>query len=404
MSSQQEIIRPSHPQKFFERLLIFLSLLLFLYSFTQVDLGLTLTRASIFATIQHAFQYIGFFNRPLSTFLLTILIIGFTTTYFMYLLFIKRQPVSKAHLWRTIFIVSGVLALSYTAFSYDIFNYIFDAKIITFYHQNPYLHKALDFPGDPMLSFMHWTHRTYPYGPFWLGISLPFSYIGLQFFLPTYFLFKGLALMGYLLTVYSISRILQMVSPKHETLGIAFFALNPLVLIESLVSGHNDIAMMGVGMFGFHLFLKKKYFLSFIILIFSAGIKFATGFIIPLFALLYVFRRKNTQFSWESIFFSLLIAMIASFGAMMIRSGQFQPWYLLVILPFASLLSRHRYVLIPFFIISFGALLNYLPYFYSGNWDDPIPSILLQINSITLLMACISGVVFYLRDKKIDTR
>ena len=46
---------------------IVVSICLFLYSYTQVDLNLTLSRASTVQTIQKAFQYIGFYNRPVST-------------------------------------------------------------------------------------------------------------------------------------------------------------------------------------------------------------------------------------------------------------------------------------------------------------------------------------------------
>jgi hypothetical protein len=43
------------------------SLSLFLYSYTQVDLNLTLSRVSLWQTIQRAFQYVGYFQRPVST-------------------------------------------------------------------------------------------------------------------------------------------------------------------------------------------------------------------------------------------------------------------------------------------------------------------------------------------------
>ncbi len=399
MSTKEEVKTSSYSQLLFEKLLILFSFLLFLYSFTQVDLGLTLTRASFIATIQHAFQHVGYFNRPLSTLLFIVLLIALTSVYYGYLFLTKRQALSSRILWRTIFIVGGLLTLSYTAFSYDIFNYIFDAKIVTLYHQNPYLHKALDFPGDPMLSFMHWTHRTYPYGPFWLGVTIPLSYVGLQFFLPTYFLFKALALGGYLLTIYSISRIAKIISPSYEKLSIVFFAFNPLVLIESLVSGHNDIIMMGIGMYGIYLFLRKRYAISFLLLVLSAGIKYATGFVIPLFIILYLFERKDIKIPWNSSLMSLLVAMGIAFGAIILRSGSFQPWYLLVVLPFASLLVKNKYILIPSLIISVGALFNYVPFFYVGNWNPPIPSVLLQINLLALLLAITCGIAFYLKDR-----
>ena len=37
---------------------------LFFYSFTQVDLSLTLSRLSIYQTLEKQFQYIGFYQRP----------------------------------------------------------------------------------------------------------------------------------------------------------------------------------------------------------------------------------------------------------------------------------------------------------------------------------------------------
>src|SRR5581483_6050937 len=179
----------------------FLSLLyLFLYSFTQVDLDLTLSRLSLWQVFQKFFQHIGYFQRPLSTGLyLSILVLLFI----FYGIFLKLAHTLKTkQMWVLIFGAAVILVFSYNAFSYDLFNYIFDAKIITHYHQNPYLHKALDYPGEYMLNFMRWTHRTYPYAPFWLVLTVPLSFIGMQFFLPTFFLFKLLMGASYLGSTY----------------------------------------------------------------------------------------------------------------------------------------------------------------------------------------------------------
>src|SRR3989344_5808063 len=40
---------------------------LFFYSYTQVDLNLTLSKISLAFAFQNYFQYIGYFQRPLST-------------------------------------------------------------------------------------------------------------------------------------------------------------------------------------------------------------------------------------------------------------------------------------------------------------------------------------------------
>ena len=137
----------------------------FLYSFTQIDLSLTLSKASVWQDIQKSFQHIGYFQRPLSTLIFLILTLFLFLIYSLYLKFSLANKLTRKKVWYLIIFISIVLSFSYNAFSYDIFNNIFDAKILTYYHQNPFIHKALDFPNDPMLSFMHWTHRTYPYGP-----------------------------------------------------------------------------------------------------------------------------------------------------------------------------------------------------------------------------------------------
>ena len=54
-------------EKTFSFLFLITILFVFFYSFTQVDLSLTLSRASFITTLQRSFQYIGYFNRPLST-------------------------------------------------------------------------------------------------------------------------------------------------------------------------------------------------------------------------------------------------------------------------------------------------------------------------------------------------
>lgn len=366
---------------------------LFLYSFTQVDLGLTLTRWPLWQeTIQKFFQHIGYFNRPLSTILyISIIFLLFC----FYALFIKRakdREISRKELWGVIILTSIILTFSYNAFSYDLFNYVFDAKIVTFYHQNPYLQKALDYRGDPMLGFMHWTHRTYPYGPVWLALTIPLSYLGMKIFLVTLILFKLLAAVCFVGTTYYIGKILQKISPENELSGIVLFALNPLVIIESLVSAHIDIVMMFFVVFSFYLFIHKRYIFSFLIFCISVGIKFATIFAVPALILYWLTKRQKQNLDWERISLSLTLLMIIPVVLASIRTT-YQPWYLLNVLPFAALVSRKFYIVIPSFIISLFSLFEYVPFLYLGNWDPPVPYYLTLITAASILLSfCIVGV------------
>lgn len=358
---------------------------LFFYSFTQIDLSLTLSQVSIWQTAEKFFKNIGYFQRPLSSFLFVSIVLLLFVFYLLILNAICKKEMLKKTIWFLIIAAAVILTFSYNAFSYDLFNYMFDAKIITYYSQNPYIHKALDFPGDPMLSFMHWTHRLYPYGPTWLGLTVPLSFVGMQFFLPTFFLFKMLMSMSFLGTVYFIGRILQKFSLKNELFGIAFFALNPLVIIESLVSAHNDIVMIFIVMWSLFLLMNKKYVRSIILFILSIGVKFATAFIFPIYALVLYLQSKKKTVNWQFLFAVMTAVMIIPVILASYRTN-FQPWYLLNILPFAALVSRSYYVFIPGVIVSLFATFQYLPFLYLGNWDKPVPSILfwMTVGSIVL--------------------
>jgi len=380
-------------KKMFPPLWIFGALLLFLYSFTQVDLSLTLSRASIFQTIEKSFQYIGWFNRPLSTYLY----IGvFAILFILYLWTVKlvsRNKLTRRTIWLGIFIVTGILALSYNAFSYDIFNYIFDAKIVTHYHQNPYLHKALDFPGDPMLSFMRWTHRVYPYGPIWLVMSVPLSWIGHNIFIITFYLFKIMIASFFLLTVWSIEKIGKILKFENVLLPVVAFAFNPFVLSESLVSAHNDIVMMGMALFATSLLLNKATMKGSVLYILSIGLKFATGFAFLGFLVLLAIKKSKYIIEVTTILmiFAVIIASVRT---------NFQPWYLLYVMPFAVLLFQKRAIRYTLYIFSLAGVAYYIPFLFNGNWDQPIPMILNYIILGATILSILSFFIFFPRSKR----
>lgn len=370
------------------------AIILFLYSFTQVDLGLTLTRASVWQTIQRAFQSIGYFNRPLSTYIFIFILLILTTLYLFTLRLIKDGKLTRKELWMVILAISVVLFFSYNAFSYDLFNYIFDAKIVTYYHQNPYVQKALDYPGDPMLSFMHWTHRTYPYGPVWLGITVPISFISLNYFIINLYLFRLLVVASYVGSLYFLEKILHKTKVAVPLFGLAFFALNPMVIIETLVSAHNDIVMIFLTLVSLYLFLSAKYVFSIITLLLSIGIKFGTAVLLPVY-IFYPYLKIYIKNVNSILLHVLLLLMIIPVFFATVRTN-YQPWYLLLVLPFAALLSHKPYVFIPSVVISIFSLFHYAPFLYTGNWDDPIPQILTIITISSIIISVILIITVYL--------
>ena len=368
---------------------------LFFYSFTQVDLSLTLSQVSIWQTVQKSFQEIGYFNRPLSTALFVLVLAALFAYYIYFLILAYRKKLKIKDIGIIICFTAVILAFSYNAFSYDLFNYIFDGKIITYYHQNPYFHKALDYPNDPMLSFMHWTHRLYPYGPFWLVLTTPLSLIGMNIFLLTFFLFKFLAAGFYLGSVYLIYKINKKINSGWEIFNTILFALNPLVIIESLVSAHNDIAMVFFALLGVYLYVEKNKLLGIFSIFLSAMIKIPTAvLLLPL--LINALPFKKYHLNNEKLTWSFVILSIAGVLYSMTKL-EIQPWYFLWVIPFIALLKPNRIVLAASIGFSLGLVLRYVPYLYYGSWDGfALP----LRNALTLLCLFVPSIITFVWSRK----
>lgn len=372
---------------------------LFFYSLTQVDLNLTLTRINLAFAVQDFFQHIGYFERPLSATWYSITSIVWVVVYSVGLWLSVKKQWSVRMIWILVGLTVGILWVSYPAFSYDIYNYMFDARIITLYHENPYIHKALDYPQDPWINFMRWTHRVYPYGPVWLVLTVPLSYLGFGVVIPTLLLFKSLAAISYLIAVRCVVSIMKIVQPKMAVAGILAFALNPLVVIESLVSGHNDIGMMALGLASVLLLLKKRWVWALVVLSLSIGIKFATVFLLPVYILVIIQQLRGNKVSGEKVALLCAIFMIGAVVAATVRT-QFQPWYLLYVLPFASLVSYKRYIVAPIIILTLAGLAQYVPFLYTGNWDPPIPDILNGIMLGGVAVSVLTGGILFALSKQ----
>ena len=224
-------------------LLINLSLYIFLwlFSFTQVDLNLTLVSSKIVIIFISWLQNIGYYHRLAST-VIYISIIGFLFSFFIYNLWLfSKNKIGLKYLVFSSILNTTILILAYPFLSADIFNYLFDAKIMLKYHTSPYSHKPLDFPNDEWLRFMRWTHRYSPYGPVWLLFSLIPASLGFGKFILNLLFFKVFIAFFHFLNIFLIYKIIQRVNPKNLLLGTAFYALNPLIIIEGIANGHNDI-------------------------------------------------------------------------------------------------------------------------------------------------------------------
>lgn len=339
--------------------LVLLGFTLFSYAFVDPNLFYLKKIYSGFA-----FQY-----RGVATILYLLSIVLFSIFYLLFLWLLKKKVLTISSIKWLIGISSFFLLFSYPAMlSYDIFNYTATAKVLFFYHENPYLFMPIEFISDPLLLFTHAANKIALYGPVWIILTgLPY-FFGFGNFLLNILSLKLLIGVFYLEMIFLIWKL------SKNIFSTVLFALNPLVIIETLVSGHNDTAMMFFALFSFFLLTKKKLFLGALFLIFSILIKYATLALVPLFLYgTWKILQKQTV-DWEKIWYFSAWAMFIAFLLSPIRE-EIYPWYAIWFLPFIALIPKKRLLLFISLALSFGLLLRYIPFMLLGTHFGVTPFI-----------------------------
>ena len=123
----------------------------------------------------------------------------------------------------------------------DIYLYMFYGRIIAHYGENPILVPPNQFPGDPLLDRVFWGWLPSSYGPVWLLLSGLVSTLAGESLWTNLLTYKGVALLAHLLTVVVVWALLRRTQPGLATWAAVFYGWNPLVLIEGVGNGHNDV-------------------------------------------------------------------------------------------------------------------------------------------------------------------
>jgi hypothetical protein len=289
-----------------------------IYSYTQVDLNLTLSSNQTYQIIQRQLTNIGYFNRPLSTIIFFTILALLTTNYGLLITRYKQWQLSIKQIWYLLFAFCFLLFASYPAFAHDIFNYMFDARTVVKYGQNPYFTTPLNFPNDDWIRFMRWTHVGSVYPPGWLITTIPFYILGFGKFTLTLLSFKFLGLISFLAS----SWLMLKIAGRRAWI---LWSFNPMVLIESLSSVHNEITMVAFTLLAFYIFGTKKI-PAYLSLIFAGLIKYTSFLLLP-------FLNHPT--------FAAIAAWIGAIAFFFAR--EINPWYIL--LPVAiSFMSKNKYL------------------------------------------------------------
>ena len=187
-----------------------------------------------------------------------------------------------------------VQVLAPVMLSSDVFAYALYGRVTSVYHANPYDLAPPVAAGDPFLKLFAQEYLPSWYGPVWTLIStvitkLTGEHIGL-----TVLAFRLTSIVAALACAALILASLRRHAPERATQGLVFFLWNPLLIIETGMSGHNDAVMLVFVLLAVWLHLRGCKVCAVVALTLSAMVKFLTGMLIPLYVLL-VLRELSAE-------------------------------------------------------------------------------------------------------------
>ena len=318
--------------------------------------------------------------------LATILYVGIILSMFaIYALLLRKvKKINSSTVWKLVWLSVGILLLAYPAFSNDIFNYIATAKVIYLYGENPYVVMPIEIENEPMLMFMHAANKFVLYGVSWITLSAIPHFLGLNNLLLTMFTFKLFIVSFYI----GLCLVIWRLSDRKAS-ALIFFALNPLVLLETFVGVHNDVVAMFFALLSYYLLQKRRLYLSLLILVISIFIKYATIFLLPAYIFAFVFTLKKKTIDWDRIWSWSAISMLAIFMLSPLREEMYS-WYFIWPISFIALLNLRKSAIgLVTAVFSVGLLLRFVPFIYTREWGGVTPLVKMLVTLIPPIIALI---------------
>lgn len=310
---------------------------------------------------------LSYFQRDKALVIYAFIVILLFIFYWRILEKVKKKEYNMDQIRTYIIISIAMLFFSYSGFSNDIFNYIATSKVTFLYKENPYLVMPIEIPNEPMLVYMHASNKFALYGWSWILLTAIPYFVGNGNLLLTIFSFKGFIVLFYLALIYLI-----WIVSKKNLWSLTFFALNPLVLLETLVSSHNDVVMMFLALLSFYYLKKKRMIISVVLLVLSVFIKYATLFLVPVYLYMCFLKIRKIKIDWQKTWLYCGISMYIIFFLSPLREEMYS-WYYIWPLTFLALVKNNDILFYSSFGFSFGLSHRISPFIYTREWGGITP-------------------------------
>lgn len=360
-------------------LYLLLGIFFTLFSYFFVDANLVLSTNTSIQAVFNGMRTFFQNNRGLIAGLYILILAGYYLLFVFLLKKIGTFPKSFRYGVIPLFIsIYAVLVFSYPATSYDLFNYMATAKVTFVHRENPYIVMPIDIANDPVLAYTRAANKTALYGPAWILLtSAPVLFGGGNVWI-TMVLFRIVTTLFLLLTAYLLYRL-----SSGDLVKTAFFAFNPLVILETGSAGHNDIVMIYFVMFALYAVFGrtiKNRVIAYGSMLLSILVKGVTIVLLP-----FLFLRLRAQTVWRLAFWILFAVFVI---AAPIRE-ELYPWYAIWFLPFAALLDARKFEKGFAVALSIGLELRHVPYMVMGYYEGYGPMLRVLCTILPVAVYCV---------------
>ncbi len=140
----------------------------------------------------------------------------------------------------------SILIWLYPVTATDLFQYVMRARVAVVHQANPLAVAPGQFPGDPLLPFTGvWRNSVSPYGPAWELLAGTVARLGPTTAVAGALAYKVVAFLAYVVCLGVLATARRSAGQQRgDALVVIFFAWNPLVLIQGIGNGHNDLVML----------------------------------------------------------------------------------------------------------------------------------------------------------------
>lgn len=192
---------------------------------------------------------------------------------------------------------SVILIGLYPITALDVVLYVVRARLWALYNGSPMLAVPADFPQDPYIRFGgEYQKEVSPYGPGWELIAQVPVRLGILDIASGVIAMKLISLLSYLGMAVLIGWVARQDTPVLDVSGLTamtFFALNPLVLLQAIGNGHNDMLMLACMTLGLVMWQRGRWAWAAFALTLAVLVKITGLILLPLFGMAVLATAPN---------------------------------------------------------------------------------------------------------------